>query len=372
MRTPVRVGIIGANPERGWAAAAHVPALHALPDYALTAVGTRRPDSAREAARRFGAEHAFTDPHALAAHPDVDLVVVTVKVPHHAELIDAALDAGKHVLAEWPLALTTAEAENLTEKARAAGVRTAIGLQARHSPAVRHARGLITDGYLGEITSATLYAAIARGAGGTIPAEAAYTFDRANGAGLLEVTGGHSLDVLNFLAGDLTALSAILGPPGPNLTIAETDELVRPTSPAQVLVSATLTNNAVASIHLANGKASNSRTRLEFSGTEGDLAVVTDAHDLRAAQIQIGEPRLLGARLGESDWQELRTPAPSAEQSAQNVRLLYEAFAHDLHTGGQTVADFAHAVKLHRLLDTIREAAADGTRHTVTGYDRAA
>ncbi|MGI5164149.1 Gfo/Idh/MocA family protein [Spirillospora sp. CA-253888] len=362
---PLRVGIIGANPERGWAATAHVPALRALPDYALTAVGTRRADSAREAARRFGAEHAFTDPRELAAHPDVDLVVVTVKVPHHAELIGAALDAGKHVLSEWPLALTTAEAEKLAETARAAGVRTAIGLQARHSPALRRARDLIAGGHLGEVASVSLYAAIARGAGGTVPAESAYTFDAANGAGLLEVTGGHSLDALRFLLGDITGLSAVFAPPRPALTVAGTGEVIRPTTPDQILVSATLAGGAVASAHLANGKASNSRTRLEISGTEGDLAVVTDSHDLRAAQIQIGEPRLLGARLGETGWQELHAPgeATAAEQSARNVGLLYEAFARDLRTGERTVADFAHAVRLHRLLDTVRAAAADGARH---------
>src|SRR4051812_27273034 len=132
----IRVGIIGASPERGWAAAAHVPALRALPQYELTAVGTSRPESAREAARAFGAAHAFTDARRLAEHPEVDLVVVTVKVRAHAELVGAALAAGKHVYCEWPLGLTTAEAEHLAASARTAGVHDAIGLQARYAPAI--------------------------------------------------------------------------------------------------------------------------------------------------------------------------------------------------------------------------------------------
>jgi predicted dehydrogenase len=72
----IKVGIIGANPDRGWAAMAHVPALQASPDFRLTAVCTSRIDSARAAAEKFGAAQAFADPQELSSHPEVDLVVV--------------------------------------------------------------------------------------------------------------------------------------------------------------------------------------------------------------------------------------------------------------------------------------------------------
>src|ERR1051325_8160361 len=123
MSDTIRVGILGASPERGWATRAHIPALRALPEYELTAVGTSRPESAEAAARKFGVSHAFTDARELAGHPEVDLVVVTVKVPYHLELGVAALDAGKHLLVEWPLTATTAQAEALLAQARSAGVR---------------------------------------------------------------------------------------------------------------------------------------------------------------------------------------------------------------------------------------------------------
>jgi D-arabinose 1-dehydrogenase-like Zn-dependent alcohol dehydrogenase len=72
------------------AASAHIPAIKASPDFVLTAVATTRAESARAARDRFGAQHAFTDAISLARHPDVDLVVVTVKVPAHVELVTAA------------------------------------------------------------------------------------------------------------------------------------------------------------------------------------------------------------------------------------------------------------------------------------------
>ncbi|MEU6038089.1 Gfo/Idh/MocA family oxidoreductase [Actinomadura sp. NPDC047616] len=369
----IKVGVIGANPERGWARTAHVPALRALPQYEISAVGTTREESAREAARLFGAPHAFTDPRELAAHPDVDMVAVTVKVPHHAELIRAALDAGKHVLSEWPLALTTAEAESLAKETDRASVHHAIGLQARQSPAIAYARELLADGYIGQVTSVNVYAARPKGAGGRISAEHAYTADRANGAGVFEVAGGHTLDILEHLAGEITEVAGQLSLRHSRYTVAETGQTVEATSPDHVLLNAVLATGAVASVHLHDAKVTNSRTRLEFAGTEGDLVVSTDGTDHpQASQIQIGTPRVLAAR-GHGSWQELPVPARHRVVDAAipdlavlNVAQLYARLAEDIIEDRRTVPGFDHAVRLHRLLDAIRLSADTGTRQPVT------
>ncbi|GAB3585542.1 hypothetical protein GCM10027445_63170 [Amycolatopsis endophytica] len=201
---PFRVGLLGANPERGWGATAHVPAIAASPDFVLTAVGTTRPDSAEAARQRFGARHAFTDAHALAAHPEVDLVVVSVKVPAHVELVTAALDARKHVYCEWPLTQTAAEADALAAAADRAGVHAVVGLQARFSPAVQAAREAI--GRLGTARSATVFSSRGKGGAREVPAWTAYTYDSANGAGMVEVSGGHVLDLVEHLLGPIRAI----------------------------------------------------------------------------------------------------------------------------------------------------------------------
>src|SRR5438874_1445586 len=97
------VGIIGVSPVRGWAAIAHIPALRALPRYEIRALSAHSAQSARAAGEAFGVGAVFSDHEQLVAHPDVDLVAVTVKVPHHRELVSAALAAGKAVYCEWPL-----------------------------------------------------------------------------------------------------------------------------------------------------------------------------------------------------------------------------------------------------------------------------
>src|SRR3954468_25052208 len=93
----IRVGIVGASPQRGFAAISHVPALQGLPDFEIVAVCTSSQQTAEAAAKHYGVGLAFADPAKLAAHPDVDLVTVSVKVPDHYPPVMAAIDAGKHV-----------------------------------------------------------------------------------------------------------------------------------------------------------------------------------------------------------------------------------------------------------------------------------
>ncbi|MGW4246162.1 Gfo/Idh/MocA family protein [Nocardia sp. NPDC004722] len=373
MSDRIRVGIIGASPDRGWASRAHIPALRTLPDFELTAVGTSRRESAEQAAREFGAPHAFADASALAEHPDVDLVVITVKVPAHAELIGAALAAGKHVYSEWPLTRTTSEAEALVATAAAAPGHHVVGLQARFAPAVLRARELLAEGYVGQPVSATVYSSRGKGAGGVIPQWAAYTLDRENAAGLLEVAGGHTLDPVEFLLGELTDLSADLAIRNAYNTVVETGERVPVTSPDHLLLHARTRDNVVVSAHLHDGKRTNAHTRIEISGTEGDLVLANDtaagAPGLHAGGIQMSDLKLLAARGADASWRDL-TPADPAPIAAlpvesRNVARLYARLAEDIHTAADTVPSFSAGLRMHRVLDAIRRSAASGARVTI-------
>jgi Oxidoreductase family, NAD-binding Rossmann fold len=127
----IRVGIVGANPNRGFASIAHIPALQALPEFEIIAVCTTRQESAEAAARHFGVPLAFSDAEKLARHPDVDLVTVSVKVPDHYLPVMAAIEAGKHVYCEWPLGCDTDEAARMLAAAERKGIRQRSGCKAR-------------------------------------------------------------------------------------------------------------------------------------------------------------------------------------------------------------------------------------------------
>src|SRR3981081_2664199 len=203
----IRVGIVGASVSRGFASIAHIPALKALPQFEFVAVCTARQQSAEAAARHYGVPLAFSDAEKLAQHPDVDLVTVSVKVPDHYQPVIAAIEAGKHVYCEWPLGRNTDEAARMLGAAERQGIRHVVGRQGQVSPAINYVKDLVAQGYVGRVLSATMITC-APNWGASI--DRAYQADRANGANLLTITGGHTVDALCYCLGEFRELAAFV------------------------------------------------------------------------------------------------------------------------------------------------------------------
>src|SRR5256884_8729516 len=206
-RSTLGVGIIGVSPTRGWAATAHIRALRALPNYEIRALSAQNTESARAAGEAFGVRRVYSDHGQLVTQPDIDVVAVTVKVPHHRELVSAALAAGKAVYCEWPLGLDLDDAQAMAALAAEQGVRSVVGLQGRQAPAIAFVRELLSDGYVGEVLSTTMV-------GLSVPGDVvvqpnAYMLDKTNGANVLTVAVGHSLDILNHVLCEFAYLSAV-------------------------------------------------------------------------------------------------------------------------------------------------------------------
>src|SRR3989442_10723527 len=184
-RSTLGVGIIGVSPVRGWDATAHIPALRALPNYEIRALSAHSAETARAAGEVFGVRAVFSDHEQLVTQPNVDVVAVTVKVPHHRELVSAALAAGKAVYCEWPLGRDLDDARAMAAVAAEQGVRTVVGLQARQAPAIEFVQQLLSEGYVGEVLSTTMI-------GLSIPGDVigqpnAYMLDKANGANVITI-----------------------------------------------------------------------------------------------------------------------------------------------------------------------------------------
>ena len=154
----IRVGIVGLSARGGWAADAHVGALAAVDGFELRALSATTAASAQAAADKYGVPLHFDSAEELVASPEVDLVVVAVKVADHRAPVMAALNAGKEVLCEWPLAPGLRDAAELAGLAVAKNVRTAVGLQGRSTPVIRYLRDLVDDGYVGEVLSTSVIA----------------------------------------------------------------------------------------------------------------------------------------------------------------------------------------------------------------------
>jgi predicted dehydrogenase len=366
-RSKLGVGIIGVNPAWGWAATAHIPALRALPNYEIRALSATSTEAARAAGEAFGVAAVFAHHDELVARPDVDIVAVTVKVPHHRELVSAALAAGKAVYCEWPLGRDLDDARAMAALAAERGVRTVVGLQARQAPAIELVRDLLGDGYVGEVLSTTMI-------GVSIPGDVAiqpnvYMLDANNGANLLTVAFGHSLDTLNHVLGEFADVSAVSAIRRPLITVAQSPELIVKTAVDQIAVIGTLTSGAIASIHVREAVAGGIGFLWEINGTDGTLRISGDA-----ALPEIVPLTVAGARGGDEPA-ELAIPAALIDRwpaltslegaPAYNVGRAYAAFAEDIENGTHTVPDFADAVRRHEVIAAVERSAASGERVTV-------
>lgn len=358
----IGVGIIGATPERGWAATTHIPALRTLPEYQLRAVATSRRESADAAGLAFGVP-SYDDYRGLIARDDVDLVVVSVKVPMHRELVSAALTASKSVFCEWPLGASLDEARELAELSRAQGARTMIGLQGRTSPAINYVRDLVADGYVGQVLSTTMVVSAMVGDG--IDIANAYLVDRANAANLLTVTLGHNADIVAYCLGEFEQLAAQLDVRRPTVTVNQTGEVIARTSPDQAAIIARLHGGATAALHFRGGLGNGAEFDWQINGTEGDLRVTVEGGSppVAASVVRGGKS---GHGLDElpvpSSYSDGRVAGPAG---VQNVAALYAQFAADRRDATQTAPTFDTAVTRHRLVAAIEESARTGVRQTL-------
>lgn len=359
MANKIRLGLIGANVRSHWASQSHFPALLASPDVEFTAVCTTRPESAEEARKAFGAKLAFHDFRAMVASPQIDAVAVVVRVPLHFEPTKAAIEAGKHVYTEWPLGRTTAEAEELAALARAKGVQTAVGLQARVSPTLLYMKEQIEAGYVGEVLACHMSCmrdgALAR------PSSRAWQRDASLGANTLTIANGHAIDAMRFVAGNFARVSCKVTTQARQWYETDTKRMVEVTSPDNVLVSGQLASGAVASAHVGAVPWAGSGFRMEIYGREGTLIATGSVSSQRGEML-----RLQGAR-GGHDLGDLAIPARYTWVPADfprgdpfNVGQMYTLFADAIRTGRNRLPTFDTAVELHRFIDTIKRASDTG------------
>lgn len=211
MRNTLNIGLIGSgfmgqgHADAWRRAAMFYPDLPALP--LLYAVADQSPSLAEASARRFGAQKACGDWRELINDHAVDVVDITSPNHLHFEMAMAAIDAGKHVYCEKPLAVDARQAQQMAEAARHAGVKTMVAFNNIKTPAAMLAKQLIERGDIGT------------------PVRFRGTFDQGfyndpmlpwswrcsktlGGSGSLGDLGAHTLSVAQFLMGEISEVTA--------------------------------------------------------------------------------------------------------------------------------------------------------------------
>lgn len=149
---PVGIGVIGCGfVGRG----AHVPAMDEMPEARLVAIADADERRREKVATKYHVDAAYPEHRALLANRDVEAVIIAVPTPLHAEVAIAAMEAGKHVLCEMPLASTIDDAQRMIDVAQRQGVILMPGLNFRFTPNYVKAKQLIESGSIGDMAALT-------------------------------------------------------------------------------------------------------------------------------------------------------------------------------------------------------------------------
>lgn len=198
MAKTIRIGLIGAG---GVARSIHVPGFRRCPDVELAAAC----DVDAGALSSIGIARQFTRVEDLVEHGGVDAVVNATPNFLHRDVVLAAVAAGKHILCEKPLALDVSQAAEMLRAAEAAGVVHMTAFTYRYTPAVQYMRHLVAEGRLGDVRTvrAAYLMAMSRHLTG-------WRSTRAQaGSGALADIGSHLVHLAQFLAGGITAVTAL-------------------------------------------------------------------------------------------------------------------------------------------------------------------
>ncbi len=322
----IRVGVIGADTKTSWAKVSHVPAINDLQGLRLAAVATRNEQSAREAAKAFGADRWYSDPFAMIRDDRIDIVTVAVAVPAHRELVLAALEAGKAVYCEAPLGRSVAEAEEMVNATHS--LHTAIGLQGRLNPAVRRAAELVSSGKIGRPLNARIVS--------------------------------QTLALVEAVLGKIIEVDARAEIRWPIVRLIETGvESVRETADYVGILGKTASGAAFTAEIEAGVPPDNVRFSVEVRGSDGWLSL-TSSHP---GGVQIGDLKLRSSvAFAEPD-----APAVSDNimETAINVGEVYAQLARDLNEGTYRTPGFREALHNSSLVEAVRRSAEGGVRQKV-------
>jgi len=192
----LKVGIIGAG---GIARYAHIPGWSRLPEEVeLVAICDIIPERAGREAEANGIPNAYSSAEDMLTHHELDIVSVCVHNSAHRDCTIAALEAGANVLCEKPIAMSSAQAEEMIAAAKKTGKLLMVGQNQRFAPESRAAKRLIEDGLLGEMYYGETTTLRRRG----IPGWGVFHIKKYSGGGPLIDIGVHGLDLVLWLMGN--------------------------------------------------------------------------------------------------------------------------------------------------------------------------
>jgi predicted dehydrogenase len=348
----------------------------------MVALAGRNPDAVAAAAERLGWGSAETDWKELIRRDDVHLIDICTPGDSHAEIAMAALEAGKHVLCEKPLANTVEEAEAMTaaaEEAAGRGVRSMVGFNYRRVPAIALAQQLVSEGRIGEIRHVRAQYLQDWIVDPQFPL--VWRLQKAKaGSGALGDIGAHIIDLAQFVTGQLiVGVSALTETFVKQRPLAQSSGGLRATADTEMgevtvddaaLFTARLSGGAVAAFEatrFATGR--KNAMRLEVNGSDGSLAFDFESMNELLFFDGADDPRTAGFRriyVTEPDHPYLSGWWPPGHGLGYEHTFTHEVvdLVRDIGAGRDPRPSFADGLQVQRVLAAVERSAGDGATWT--------
>ena len=376
----VGYAFMGAAHSQAWRVAPRFFDLPLVPRMAV--VAGRTPAEVEAAARKLGWESSETDWRKLLVRDDVHLIDICTPGNTHAEIAIAALEAGKHVLCEKPLANTVAEAEAMVaaaDRAAGSGAKAMVGFTYRRVPAIALARELVAEGRIGTVRH--VRAAYLQDWIADEQTPLSWRLDKAQaGSGALGDTGAHVVDLAQHITGEqLTGVSALLETfvrerPLPAAAGSLSGVAGAGTGPVTVddaaVFTARLSGGALATFEATRfARGRKNAIRVEINGSRGSLAF--DFEDMNVLHYfdATEDPRVAGFR--RIVVTEPEHPYVGAWWPAGHGLGYEHGFVHQvvdlvaaIAAGRPPEPSFAEGLQVQRVLDAVERSAADRSTWT--------
>jgi predicted dehydrogenase len=352
----IRIGIIGS----GFARKVQIPAFRSCDEAEIVSIASANLENAKAAAEEFGISHYTADWRETVSRDDVDLVCITTPPKLHREMTLAAIENRKHVLCEKPMAMNVAEAEEMTDAAKNAGVLALIDHELRFQPGRLHAYNLLREGAIGQVRHAKTYFQAPHRGNANLPWN--WWSDATQGGGALGAIASHVIDSFRwFLGTDISSVfcqlqSQIKERPGadgkPKAVTSDDESLL-----VLRFADGELTEDATGLVSVSMTEYPKYRHRVEFYGSEGSLAIEARGE----VYIAKAEP--------DTEWQEVGVDFGAPIEGVPDTGFssgftefapkIIEALLDD-KTTVEEAATFADGLAVQRVLDASRESDRSG------------
>ncbi|KAB8342745.1 hypothetical protein FH972_022343 [Carpinus fangiana] len=368
---PIRVGILGLSAS-SWAKNAHLPYLLQSPNHTVAALCNSSVEAAKKAVASLSLPpetKTYGSPADLAADPDIDLVVCSVRVDRHYETIKPAIEAGKTCFVEWPLASSYDQAKELLELSKKSGSKVMVGLQGQTTPVVRKLKQVIESGRIGRLLS--VHASSEGLIGGPTMSEGvSYAVDKKVGGNMLTIAGGHFFDSLLYAVGELASLNATMSIQHPKVNLLDpqgkTVKTVERDTYDHISLQGKLAGSGASFAATLGGSSPLKGQPGQTWRIAGDKAVI-EVSVPSFLQLSSGTTMTLrdwGSDEGESvDVSDPTDLIDKLPYPAIPVGNLYDAFAKD---GKGEYPDWEWAVRRHALLQAMVDSEQNGERTSYT------